>query len=409
MKVTVVAICIVAIIRSCFDVAAAVSFPQAARDLQDETLSQVTSLPETRAQMSTCPQCRSADEIQRTGLLRSLFSQLIIWWLNSRVGETRFVNALKSSEIKVDPSTWTDASQQWTTQAQTLRQQDAIDTSTSSSEVLSQYQYLLTDMSASSLEAATTLVNLAGFDQMGETVPLDYFTCRSMTISNFFNRIVIPNIAVLGDAWYLVSLGGTVEESAMNAVSSLVLDLLENSTSPVLDKYANALLASCAGDDESFVQLQETAEALTSDLTEKRNSFFLYSADLILPSIFAETANLLIQRIQDVLRVIIFFPLVWFFALPVLYLVFGASPLQAFLLAAVLILPLLLLFPFAYIFSIVLAILGKFSLGGPIFTVREMALLKQNPFLFSMDDVECQMQKISCQADALAQMFPPPS
>jgi hypothetical protein len=199
---------------------------------------------------------------------------------------------------------------------------DASDASTSSSQskVLLQYQHLLTDLSASSLEASSTLMDLAGFNQMDNTVSLDRFTCRVMIMMNFFSHVTLSNIAILGDAWSTVSLRGSMEEPAINVVSLLLQELLENSTSPVLDCYANAILTSCAEDDESFLQLQDTAEVLTLHLMEKKKAILLYSANQILPfSISAEATNPVIDRILDILGVIITFPFFWFVYLPFSY------------------------------------------------------------------------------------------
>jgi hypothetical protein len=411
LKVVLAAVWIVIITQSCAD---ALSFPQATRDLQDESLTETANLQETQARIAACPQCRSADEIQQTGFLRALFGQIMLWWFQRRVDATRFVDVLKNTEIKVDPTQWTNMREQWTAQAQTLRQQDS--SSTSSSEVLLQYQSLLTDLSASSLEGVSTLMDLAGFERMDNTVPLDHFTCRVLTITYFFNRIVLPNIAIVGDAWRAVTVGAAVEESA----ASLVLELLDNSTSTVLDRYANALLTSCAEEDESFVQLQDTAESLTLDLTEKRNSFVLYSSDQILPSISAETTNPFVMRIQAVLQAIVLFPVFWLFLLPVLFFAFSSqdnSVALNWIMGVALILILLVSFPFVYIFVVVATLLGSNVFRVPFYitmdnesihdTIDHMTLLKSNPFLFSVNDIKCQVQKYSCESDAWVQVFAP--
>jgi hypothetical protein len=110
MKVALVAVWIV-VSTWCHAEGTALPFPEASQDLQDGS-SEVASLQETQAWIATCPVCRSAEEIQQTGLFRSLFGHVVIWWFNHRLDETRFVNVLKNTEIQVDPSKWAKTSQQ---------------------------------------------------------------------------------------------------------------------------------------------------------------------------------------------------------------------------------------------------------------------------------------------------------
>lgn len=82
-----------------------------------------------------------------------------------------------------------------------------------------------------------------------------------------------------------------------------------------------------------------------------------------------------------------------------------------------LILLIIIAFPVLYIYSILCTLLGGSIFGETLSStmdsgstpdmIAHMTLLKRNPFLYSVDDIECQVQKTSCESEAWVQVFAP--
>lgn len=415
-------------------VVAGLNFPQKAfastRDLQEPDES-IPTLQETQDRIAACPQCRSADEIQQNGLLRSLVGHSILWLFNRRQDDVWILKILQDREIPVDSSKWENLIELWTAMAQSLRrEEDANDTA---SFEVKQYQYLLIDLLASSLEAGSTLMGLLRDNMTQTTAPMLSFSCCVMTMNDFVNRIIISNIALVVDELHALSSGDPV-----NAISLMVNESWDRADgkTAVLDRYKDILLSSCAASDDSFDVLRDSAEALTLELQSKKDAFLSYSTEQKLPSTFPEFTCAVFQRIRNVLAAIFIFPFAYFIGFPFLFFIiiaydFDGPIWQLVVLEALFILIIIILFPIAYPLTILLALLGVYEYENqdddtpttPCETTpapleegavlpnggmeNAVAFAKVDPFALSMDDIKCQMQAIACQSDAWAQRMTP--
>jgi hypothetical protein len=415
----------------------------------------------TLALLEACPVCRSLEEIEQdqTFLERligqvtqflfgngSIFSKLMNGLLRvfQQSNEDFFIRLADDMEIPVDtllPQFVTVASQ-LASMADKIRTENSntvqsATTSNTAATTPSEYQYLssMTELSASSMEAVSTLLDLMITDMSNrETVNLNRYSCNLVLITDFVNSNVMPNIASVVDEFYNImgmSQNGTI-------TNTTIVEALANATNgkknSAVGKFTDALLESCSKNsgDESILTsiLADTSASLVVDLNIKKN-IFLGNASTVQPA--AEDSLNFFEKIALIVGFAVQFPLAYFPVLLVLWILVltcddspfiqfvRGGPLRLLGFTVLLLLISIVALPFVYVLSV-------FSFAFQVLfqdrtQFRELyetrtfdssfqdmegliSELQYNRVGMSQEDFECQMEALSCKNEALLKALP---